>query len=577
MLENTHNCVDRKAELSKLPDELLVKILRNLDATSLLRAQQANVRLCNLIKSEKALQYQLELFIAGMVDGPESAPFTLEERMARLKEYTSAWEFLDRKEPETFKVREPGIWNMTGGLLSYGRFSGTGYGGTTITTLVFKKLASRTRCIEGRVWSYDIPGKVHLMETDLYQDLLILVTTDPTTEAQSVIMHIAFHQLSTGEAHPNAKRPVVSQEVGYEAVEPNRRFISICRNYVAILCYEVIDGNRRPRDYVDNDEHLSDSQFFIIDWETGDLIWRINDAIRSFTFISENLVLLALSSNSKDAPLSGVLAVVDFSNQHRASCYSVTSALVLPMLNTDSVASEIFVQSSPPPREVNQSTAFPDPIPFSTDPESRLITVNLFVHRQLQFFFCIPLSTIRRSMCGEAQEVTRLMDCVEQGLPWESWGPQGTRVILGPHTARFPTQMKEFIGIPGVCCAWGSRCTSEYGGAGRPVLTIKPKLFDFNPLLFKRKLHEIGTDERGENSLVLIDDSSTVDNSSAMYRGTDTCQFGITTSLPYVVRKRLRFKFYVIMFNEDHLIVIHRNRQQDDDGVLRPFDIYQIS
>ncbi|TDL21219.1 hypothetical protein BD410DRAFT_789972 [Rickenella mellea] len=503
----------------------------------------------------------MELSKAGMVDGPDSSPFTLDERMARLKDYVSAWEAPQLHDPETIKVREPCIWNMTGGLLSYATFgTGNDDGSATTTNLVFRKLASQTRCIEGRVWSYDVPGKVYLMETDLYQDLLILVTMDPITEVRCAVMHISFHQLSTGETHRNAKHPVITQEVGYEAVEPNQRFISLCRNYVAILCYEVINDDREPCDYVGSDEvHVSDSQFFIIDWESGDLIWRINDAIRSFTFISENLVLLALLSNSKDPPLSGVLAVVDFSNQHRASCCSVTSALLLPILTTNAVAYEISVRSSPPPKALNQSAVISDHIPFGTDPESRLITVNLHVRRWTQFLFCIPLSTIQRSitMCGGAQEVNRLMDCVEQGLPWESWGPQATQMISR-------------VGLPGFCYAWGSRCT--FALAGRVRRSRYVKFCDFNPLLVKEHLHSIQTTGEGKKSQMHINNPKISD--IGIFQGGDT------TSLSYLESSARLFEIGDLMFNEDNLLIINRDSQEDDedeDGDSRTFDIYQIS
>ncbi|TDL21220.1 hypothetical protein BD410DRAFT_308627 [Rickenella mellea] len=491
----------------------------------------------------------MELSIAGMVDGPESSPFTSQERMARLKDYVSAWEALQFQDPETIKVREPCIWNMTGGLLSYGTFdTGHGNGSATTTNLVFRKLASRTRCIEGRVWSYDVPRKVYLMDTDLYQDLLILVTMDPTIEAQCAIMHISLHQLSTGEAHPKAHRPLIDHEVAYEIVEPNRCFISTCRNYVAILCYKMVNS-----DDDQSDVHVSDAMFCIYDWESGDLAWCIKDSIRSFTFISESHVLLALLPNSKDSPCAGVLAVVNFIDQHRLSCYSVTTALLLPILATNSVAYDISVRSSPPPGVVGPSAAFPDPIPFSTAHDSRLITVNLHLHQSKQFLFCIPLSTIRRFMGGEAQVVTRLIDCVEQGLPWESWGPDGS-------------QMTWRVGQPAVCYSWGNRCSVER--TGQVWRSRFPICCDFNPLLFKQHLRDIQTNGELENSSVLIDNANT--------NGTGIFQGDMSTSLPCMMKRMPGlFLFGVVMLNEDHLVRL--TASVDNDGDIQRFDIYQIS
>ncbi|TDL21249.1 hypothetical protein BD410DRAFT_310039 [Rickenella mellea] len=164
MFEKPYSAIT-KVLLSDLPDELLVKIFLELDVYSLLQAQQTNVRLCTLIRDEKTLQYSMELSIAGMEDGPENAPFSVEDRMARLKDYVSAWEGLRCQSEETLTVRNPSLWAVTGGLVSYAEFSAQ----KKTTKMVFRKLPSRTRCIDGQTWVHEVPDMVQAFTADLSQ------------------------------------------------------------------------------------------------------------------------------------------------------------------------------------------------------------------------------------------------------------------------------------------------------------------------------------------------------------------------------------------------------------------------
>ncbi len=113
------------ARLLDLPDELIAHIASLLSPTDLLTLQQVSVRLHALVTASAALQYALELHVAGMVDNP-AARAVPGERLHLLRRKTAAWRTLDLHpnvgERTVLPLRHSpsGIYDLTGGVLLLG-------------------------------------------------------------------------------------------------------------------------------------------------------------------------------------------------------------------------------------------------------------------------------------------------------------------------------------------------------------------------------------------------------------------------------------------------------------------------
>lgn len=107
--------------LLDLPAELIVYIASLLPSNDLLAVQQVSVRLRDLIKSSLALQYLIELHVAGMVDNPASR-LVPGDRLRILRQKETAWRSLDLSERKVLPLQHnpSGIYDLTGGVLLLG-------------------------------------------------------------------------------------------------------------------------------------------------------------------------------------------------------------------------------------------------------------------------------------------------------------------------------------------------------------------------------------------------------------------------------------------------------------------------
>ncbi|TDL21250.1 hypothetical protein BD410DRAFT_310061 [Rickenella mellea] len=169
---------------------------------------------------------------------------------------------------------------------------------------------------------------------------------------------------------------------------------------------------------------------------------HITDHIQSFTFLSQKDVLLTMSP--KATPYACMLVVVDLDKQASPNRCSVTTTLLLPELLPDSKVMDVVVHSGPR----MGSFAASDRVPFRTARENRLVTITLQFHLGYPLVFCVPQSTINNFMNSKSREVSKLSECMEQGIPWENWGPQGSSMITD-------------VAILDGCYTWGSRCIFE--------------------------------------------------------------------------------------------------------------------
>lgn len=107
--------------LVDLPDELLAQIASLLDAGALVRLQQVSTRFHVVVQSNVALQYAIELDVAGMVDNPASR-LVPAERLRILRQKEESWRTIDLSDRRVLSLQHnpSGIYDLTGGVLLLG-------------------------------------------------------------------------------------------------------------------------------------------------------------------------------------------------------------------------------------------------------------------------------------------------------------------------------------------------------------------------------------------------------------------------------------------------------------------------
>ncbi len=104
-----------------LPDELLTQIAIHLSWRDLVYLQHTCTCLLDVVKSTAALQYVIELHVAGRIDNTASS-LVPGERLRILREKERAWRHVDLSDRKVLPLRHSpsGIYDLTGGVLLLG-------------------------------------------------------------------------------------------------------------------------------------------------------------------------------------------------------------------------------------------------------------------------------------------------------------------------------------------------------------------------------------------------------------------------------------------------------------------------
>ncbi|EMD35720.1 hypothetical protein CERSUDRAFT_115679 [Gelatoporia subvermispora B] len=188
------------ALLLDLPEELLLEVLKNLDFRSILRCCCVCRLLQSAIKGSLELQYKIELYADGLVDGPPIPNLTTADRLHLLLERRRRWRSLDWRRMESIPI--------TGGCQAYELVDGvfaksmsTAFAGGSrhFTTVRLPTQAEPARTIVRE--NLGVPTRDFAMDPS--QDLLALVHNDEGNVGPPRIV-IHFRTLSTNEVHPKA-------------------------------------------------------------------------------------------------------------------------------------------------------------------------------------------------------------------------------------------------------------------------------------------------------------------------------------------------------------------------------------
>jgi len=134
---------------------------------------QVSRNLWYLIDDSPELQYQLDLYAAGLEDGPRDTAFRLPERRKQLEQYLSGWENLDRAQhshasvPEEYDAYD--IIEAHGGVVAHARKGPTG-------DIHFVRLPSPSKGITVKQWTIrNLPAQDFSLMLDPELDLLLFI------------------------------------------------------------------------------------------------------------------------------------------------------------------------------------------------------------------------------------------------------------------------------------------------------------------------------------------------------------------------------------------------------------------
>ncbi|KAJ8472392.1 hypothetical protein ONZ51_g8540 [Trametes cubensis] len=382
--------------LLDLPDELLVFIASALDFEDILRLQQVCTRLRGVVKSDSALQYALELRVAGMMDNPASR-LVPGERLRILRAKEEAWRLLDLSDRRSIALNHnpSGIYDLTGGTLLLGerRHSENLTGTDAVHTINLHSAFSHAEEQDTRaLWSNIDLGK-QVIDVGLAiqeHDLIALVTYSYVHEAQmiaSVDIHLLKH--STGQPHPAAAKPVLHFENIYYLPGHCSIMLEISGD---TLCFLL--NNYFP--FVNADPVT----LVVYNWKTGEpkvsqkRLYSDPTMFNSFVLLSPDTVVLPIiptnalevcqfadeltASHPPDSASPNTEAST--SSRPQIPFLKTTCILQLPPLHPGALVLRMTCRCEPNPRGPLSSATHADrAVPFYSDPEKAIMILHLHI------------------------------------------------------------------------------------------------------------------------------------------------------------------------------------------------------
>ncbi|KZT36560.1 hypothetical protein SISSUDRAFT_1063574 [Sistotremastrum suecicum HHB10207 ss-3] len=487
----------------KLPLELLIKILEELDYEPLKACMRVSKSLSNVIKESSVLQYHIQLFSRGFIDGVSELSHlqSITSKQQALLDLQDTWSDL-RPRRQTRLPPSPkfSLGKLIGGICA--TYDDRNSEGTSIT---FTTLPSVARNIELREQRIKLTTKLIEFTIDPSQDLLVLVEK---SRALAVGYRFHFRTMSQNTPHPQALKETIEYHPPDDLVEELSIQISGQRIIVLVILYDA-DGER---------------DFTILgawDWHAGNFLASYDGGKRvvcSFAHITPSRFMLAeyflyprhLARHDPHIRL----ALLDLCEKPDGNYHFVhVESLLLPPIECPKFWGECRVSEFDIHPDIGPVVTheLPNhPSPFHPDPTHRLFLVTLSLTDDTDFVdpillelnFCIPFDTISkaapiaRSMSipselaySNAQarhdnsdchvvlplrgsrkrimpeSVPAILSAEPIGVNWAAWGRKGVSVI-------------EFNGC--ACFVFGMRCValeSLRGSATQANLVV----LDFSP------------------------------------------------------------------------------------------------
>ncbi|KAJ7129730.1 hypothetical protein C8R44DRAFT_777518 [Mycena epipterygia] len=176
--------------LQKFPTELVTVVCLWLDALSIVRLAQVCRQFRHILQQSSALQYKIQLELAGLRDGQFIAGSGSAVRLDMLTAYQAAWASFEWTSTSTVEMAG-NLWELVSNVLAtYSANKG----------FSFNRIPSASRHVSPAEWAIaNVPFTVTDFSMDLSQDLLLAVEFNAS---KSTVVHLL--SLQTGRPHPLA-------------------------------------------------------------------------------------------------------------------------------------------------------------------------------------------------------------------------------------------------------------------------------------------------------------------------------------------------------------------------------------
>ncbi|KAI0707151.1 hypothetical protein C8Q76DRAFT_144958 [Earliella scabrosa] len=472
----------QKSLLHRLPNELVVRIIFQLDMADLLAAKRV-CRLCKeLIETDLYLLYKVELAANGMLDGFQSG-LSVRERLEKLVEYRTRI-----RSGAQVNVENNWFASDDASLSSLLLGSSPSYHHQTTNKCTIYSPPCAAGHPTGRQWSLE-PSHTYNSSTlvvaaDIAQDLVVV------SQFLNVTKNFAIRFLSlarVGAPHPYAAQPEIMVDLPIDTHHHYGAAVGLSQtqilgSYVALAWDDRLVPTPFP----------SPSYVQVWEWKTGKLVWHRSYGSRVSVSILNASHLMVVSQSEKSISVYQIPAASPTSPSNGSGL-----GLVLQLPPIENIKAAWISESSHPA---------PGGAPFSPDPSLQPTVVTLaslkFVGGRMTAIhvtLLIPLATIRRHL----EEVSRP---TEEGLPrsmritWSQWGPNGCIMLHVPQQPHNPIEGPMGIHPCGSRVAFV--CHDESNPEHAPV-----RIYDLNPWARLRPC-----DPRQEETLTSLEDPKTYEH-----------------------------------------------------------------
>ncbi|KAH9924360.1 hypothetical protein B0H21DRAFT_764793 [Amylocystis lapponica] len=431
---------NERIQFVQLSEEVLVIILGDLDAQSLLTCKRVCRVLARIIAGSVYLKYNVELAVAGMVDCPSCEMFTA-DKLARLKRYRNSWDSLEFRDSVDLSTQAPAQHI-------------TSDGHTLVRILANDdvqayQFSSDARGIQKYAWTvgFEVPTiKKMKCAVDTAQNLLIFVEKKETPGLGYTSGDLYVCLLSTGEAHPLAACPII------HISESSSDSSILVRGEIAAW---MLRGHEK---------YLQ-----LWNWKSGQLVWHQRYLeLKSMAFLNDRYLIIAdlegrlvvhtydaMATSTHAAPPEGVLSL-NLPEREASMPYDIMTLASCP-------------QSSPPSTHVPFHPPFDSPLlmlAFTLDNNESLEATEFAM-----FISCAAILSL--TLQAQSDPSTCSLS-----VPWEEWGPANTRLVDADW---LQSEEMRCTVLGWKACVW--RCDE----LDEPIWL---NLFDFTPLGVRRGAHD---------------------------------------------------------------------------------------
>ncbi|OBZ74642.1 hypothetical protein A0H81_05619 [Grifola frondosa] len=390
-IQNIHLC--------SFPEELLIKILLDVELRDILAIKRACRLLAELVENALELQYKVALGKAGLENGPPGN-LTTAERLEKVKQYQDAWHSMNFIVGDPFELPPHSLTKShSGGVYSLL---------TTVGDVKLYRISSPIRGRPEQHWTLtrhdmDLSRLVQIIsvcDVDCSQDLVVLLHTDSINIVGIRSYAIHLRSATTGAQHPLASRRKLKL--------PHKEAMHDSSIYGDIVAVVTLQSQTKL--------HL-----LLWNWKSGTMIFHLESTFgatispRCYTFVDEQHIMVTGRSH---------LAVYRFHPAATMAFHPLPSRdevciLQLPSFSSFRAAAvNIHFNWSQVPSVMQPG------IPFQNDLANSVVMLQISLGRAGPpcSYLCLSMSAVR-SYIQQASVQTK-------SFTWEQWGPMGSRMII---------------------------------------------------------------------------------------------------------------------------------------------------